>query len=473
MSSVPRPSAARIAPALLALLAALLLASCGQDSRVLARVGSKAITVSEFLDVARSAREQYPWLPDSAKRVLLDDMIRRELMLQEAAQRGITRDTLLEGMRRRSEEELLVTALTEQLAPRNVPVSTAEVAAYYDWHRTESQVQIVYASSPGAAAAALAQLRAGTPFDQVAQAFNAMSPVPPDGNIGFVPGGGMLEPLDSAVRTAKIGEIVGPLRVGTRNWFIARVLARRPAKLPPLATIQEDLRTQLSQRKNRARIQQVIEALGTAYRIDIDPNAAPELYMRANGADSSSHAADDRLALGRFSSDQASGAYTMADAMHDLEATGERPDFSSVPALQRWIESKIMRRVVIAEARRRHLNEEPATAKRVRQQVEQAVLQSIYDSEVTGRIQIDDAELEAEYYRRAGPNAPPFAAVPQDLRQQLRSMAGELKRDELLRRFTDELRRKYPVSVNEALLRRIAWPLPAITTPEPEAPPAG
>jgi hypothetical protein len=153
--------------------------------------------------------------------------------------------------------------------------------------------------------------------------------------------------------------------------------------------------------------------------------------------------------------------------MHDLESTEDRPDFSNSTSLQRWIESRIMRRVVLTEARRYHLNEEPRVVRRVRQQADQAVLQSIYDTETSRLGAISDADLEAEYYRRSGPNPPPFSQIPPQLREQLRQIATEKLRDDVLRRFTDNLRRKYPVTVNEALLQRIAWPLPGVNTPQP------
>src|SRR6185503_10325718 len=98
----------RAALAVFACAVAVAAASCTQDSRALARVGKKTITVAQFEEVARTAREQYPWLPDSAKRVLLDDLIRRELMLQEAEARGVTQDTLLRDIRRTAEENLMV-----------------------------------------------------------------------------------------------------------------------------------------------------------------------------------------------------------------------------------------------------------------------------------------------------------------------------------------------------------------------------
>ena len=70
----PRPHSA--ARALLAALLALVLSGCGADpSRVLARVGDRTITVDDFVEVARDKQDQYAEPPDSAKALLLGDLV--------------------------------------------------------------------------------------------------------------------------------------------------------------------------------------------------------------------------------------------------------------------------------------------------------------------------------------------------------------------------------------------------------------
>ena len=71
-----------------------------------------------------------------------------------------------------------------------------------------------------------------------------------------------------------------------------------------------------------------------------------------------------------------------------------------------------------------------------------------------------------EYLQRtSGMAAPPFEQAPSNLREQLRSMVMEARRDQLLQQFTDELRRKYPVTIDEAMLKRLQWPLPSLEIP--------
>src|SRR5206468_4744063 len=101
----------------------------------------------EFLDYARTARGQYSWMPDSAKRMVLDEMITRDLMLEEATQSGVASQVDLNRIRNNAEEETLLGAWIAQVAPNDVPVSAGEIEQYYDWHKIEHQVQLIYAPS--------------------------------------------------------------------------------------------------------------------------------------------------------------------------------------------------------------------------------------------------------------------------------------------------------------------------------------
>jgi len=436
---------------------------------VLARVGGRAITAEEFLDVARASRNQYPMVPDSAKRLLLDDMIRRELMLCEAEQQGLSRDTAISSIRRNAEEDLIMGVLSDQLATRNVPVSDAEIAAFYLWRKTEHHLEAIHTTHAAIAADASARIAAGELFEAVAAQLNVSGVVPPSGDLGFIPGGAVPEPLVSRMREAPIGEVFGPLPVGSDAWFLARVIERRPAELPPQELVRDQLIQQLRQRKHRSQVQRSIESLRSDYRLRLEPGGAQELFARAAGMTdpSAEPRPDHTIVLARYLGPRGDTVFTVADAMREVESVADGPDFTSVPAIQRWLESHVMRRIVLAEARRRHLHEEPQTANRIEDRVDGILLQTIYDREVSMRVTINDDELREEYLMRAqGQNVAPFEQVPAGLREQLRSMAMELKRDRLLQQFTDALRRKYPVKVDEAVFRRLQWPPPSLELPQ-------
>ena len=109
--------------AVAALAALALLGGCGGGSRPLALVGKGAVTVDDYQWAAPGAADQYPVLPDSAKSLFIEDLIRHQLLMLEADNRGMFEDSLVINFRRLKEEELLVQSLGQELAPAGIPVS--------------------------------------------------------------------------------------------------------------------------------------------------------------------------------------------------------------------------------------------------------------------------------------------------------------------------------------------------------------
>jgi len=170
------------------------LGGCSSGHQVLARVGDRTITTADFMEVAQGAQAFYGNLPpDSAKARLLDDLVRRALLLEAAKRQGLDRDG---SMRREVEDQVLTAALAERLAPRQVPVSDAEIRQLYEWRRTESHTQLIYAVERGRADAAMNELTRGQTFTAVADRFNLPGMLPPGGDLGYLAPGALVNPLD-------------------------------------------------------------------------------------------------------------------------------------------------------------------------------------------------------------------------------------------------------------------------------------
>src|SRR5690242_8870204 len=85
----------------LLLLVPMLLAGCG-GSPTLAQVGSRKITVADFEDAARNNGMQYPGTPDSAKSALLEDLVKRALLLEQANKLKIVPDTTMQRVQKQA-----------------------------------------------------------------------------------------------------------------------------------------------------------------------------------------------------------------------------------------------------------------------------------------------------------------------------------------------------------------------------------
>uniref|UniRef100_A0A832I1V6 PpiC domain-containing protein n=1 Tax=Eiseniibacteriota bacterium TaxID=2212470 RepID=A0A832I1V6_UNCEI len=400
-SAVPRRRATL--PAACAVLL-LLVAGCASDPDVLVRVGSRTVTVDEFMSVARGNEFQYPGAPDSAKAALLEDLTRRLLLLAEAEDRGLFRDTLTLNVRRAAEERVLMQALYERMAPA-AGVSDAEVAEFAAWRDSSARMQLIYVSTRPAAEAALAALAAGEPFGSVADRFNTAGLLPPGGDLGPLLPGSLVAPLDRLLRTAPLGRVVGPVEAPGEGWFLVRVSERRPNERPNGPEPEAVLRDMILQRKQRlARINATLR-LREAWRYRIAPDGAQILFQRFNpafdpttgqlGSPPPLTPEEARRVLATWDG----GAYTLADAYADLDRPEDRPNPSMIAALEAWIDAACTRRIAIAEARRRLLHEEPAIRERIQRTVDNYVLDAIYRSDVLAEAQLDSAWLR-DYFER-------------------------------------------------------------------------
>ena len=395
------------APAILFLL--MIVSGCSPRGSEIARVGPRSITVEEFMDVARVNAQQYPPTGDPGRQMLFDDLVRRDLMLAAADHLGLFRDSSVVATRARLEDEVLTRTLYQRLAPNDIAVSLAEVDSFMLWRATEAHIQVIFAPNREMADAALYTLHSGLEFGAVADRFSPPGMLPPGGDLGFLQPGAMVHPLDELLITAPLGRVLGPLEGPGHGWFIVRVLERRKvASRPPAEMERPWVTSTLQQRKQRAASSQAFTTLAEKYRVTVVPGAPEALFMIANrqkfAADSAGALTPAQRATVLVRYEDGSGrplTYTVGDVLAGFDRGGQRPDFNQVPALQTWLESQAVQRAAVIEARRRHLQEEPAIAKQIEERINNQVLERLFGQVVAGVGEPTSEEVQASYQRHA------------------------------------------------------------------------
>ena len=388
-----------------ALVSTLAASGCANHDTVLANVGTRVITRAEFEAAAATNASQYQDTPERAKRRLLADMIKRDLLLLVADQRGLTHNPMTQTYRRTIEEQVLSAAVTDQITPRNVPVTDAEIEEFYAWSQISAHLQVMYSPDRAMIDAALDRLRAGHPFEEVAQQVTPAGLLPPGGDLGEVTVGTLVDPLDEFARTAPVGRLVGPVTGTGEGWFVARVISRHAVPAPaPLQVMRGQLANMLRQRKLRMIAARGYLTLRDQYRIVLEPGGPEALYSYANGGQPAPDGTtppppDPATVLARYS--DATGreiTYTLGEAAVDLRRTDrDRPDVSGTPTLRLWIGQSVVQRVLLLEAHRRGLDRDPQTVKRVDSAVENGVLETVYNDEVSQAVSATPEDVQHAY----------------------------------------------------------------------------
>ena len=397
----------------LGLLAASLY-GCSSSPHVVARVGDHNITVAQFKTMAEQLASRYMAPPDSARVLLLDDMVNRELLLVSARTNPATPDSYVTKRRTQIEEEALSGALLEQMTPKDLGVSAAEIKQLYLWRQNATHCQIAFISDLAGARKARQAIDAGEDFGAVAARYDVTGMLPPRGDLGFIEAGALVNPLDRVVRDSPVGAVVGPVEAPGQGWFIVKIIGREPRETGPLDQQEAQLRSLLEQRKQKTALLQNYADLRSEYHITPVQEGLQLMYQRLNaarqlqdfGADPSATqlSPQDRAAVvGRWDRGPAyRGTLTLGEAMDVLNSGhGARLIPARFDSYDEWVRLTVLQRVAIVEARRRHLDQEPKTAERIRQAVDNFVLQAVYQTQVLDRADPNDAEVEETYERNA------------------------------------------------------------------------
>lgn len=390
----------------LALLAAFA-AGCTRESDVLARVGTGTITLARFNQAAQAGAQRYEDPPDVARTRLLKDMVDRELLLQGAMREGLNETPGFLAYRRQLERETLRATLFQRLVGGPFAVSEAEVQELYRRRAMSTRARLIFASDPPAAHAALHDLARGDSFATVADRYNPAGMVPPGGDIGLTRPGGLLPPLDDLVRTGPLGVVLGPVPGGGEGWFLVRLEERTRQEQPPIETQAPQLAEMIRQAKQRNALLKALDDLRAAHdvavvhgaaqavmsRFRLPPGGEPNARVPAPGPD------ERRQVLATFRE----GRYTLGDAYDDLASgNGNRPDLAMLPAVQRWLEAQTLDRAAIAEAYRRHIQEEPQFQQGLRDRLDAYLLDGYYQKYVVARVDATPHDLEVAYERYKG-----------------------------------------------------------------------
>lgn len=405
MSPVSRHLPPISPPLALAATLAGLLSGCSKDAGVLARVRQQTITVGQFNEVARGNMPQMPTSPDSAKARLLKDLVDRELLVQGALNDHLDQTPSYLAFRNRLEAQVLREALYQQLLSGPYPVSEAETRALHDRRATATRARLIFAFDESFVRQAAKDLERGDDFAVVADRYNPTGLVPPGGDTGFLQPGSLLPPLDEVVRTAAPGMVVGPLSAGTEGWFIVRIEERKTVPQPPYQEARAQLAEMLRQRKQRAAFARVYEQLKANYHVILVPGAPQFMSSRLRTVPGQGPVAqappppgpqDRGRVLCRFDG----GTYTLGQAYDDLiGGAADRVDLSVTASVARWLQSQAVENAAVLEARRRRMGDEPAVQRRLRERLNNFLLDGYYQKQVIARITIGPEDYLAAYQR--------------------------------------------------------------------------
>ena len=270
--------------AAVALTAAFATPSLAEDptaDTVLATVGGVNITLGDLIVTRDGLPDQYKNLPDDVLfKGILDQLVQQEALMQSLGAKLTRKDAIAVADQRRS--YLSNVALAAGIA---TAVTDATVQAAYDAKYKGADLGIEYHAShilvdnEEKAKKLLTDIQAGAVFADVAKANSSDGSAASGGDLGWFGPGAMVKPFEDAVLTAKVGEVVGPIKTDF-GWHLILVTETRKAAPPAMADVHDALAADIQKEAIAGYIKAITDkATITRSETVIDPSLIKDLTL--------------------------------------------------------------------------------------------------------------------------------------------------------------------------------------------------
>ena len=242
---------------------------------ILAQVNGKPITVDAF-------NRKWSMLPEmvktayfgqSGKKDFLEELIRRELLLQKAHEMNLDQDRPFKDRVEAFRERLLLDAVLNKTIEEKVVVTDGEIDAYFNAHRDtlppieEVRASHILVKTEAEAKTLLDKLHRGADFSVVART-NSIDPGTKDkgGDLGTVRKGRMVAEFEKALFALKPGQTSEAVKT-PYGYHIIRVQSRRAFKPTRVDDTRNEIRQELIKDKEKALFDDLIKTLRAEARI--------------------------------------------------------------------------------------------------------------------------------------------------------------------------------------------------------------
>jgi peptidyl-prolyl cis-trans isomerase C len=246
------------------LFAVLAVAAVPAFAQNLAVVNGKAIPSSRAEAVvkqvvAQGQQPDSPQLRDAIKK----DLIAREVMMQEAVKQGYEKDGTVKQQLENARQTIVINALVRDFLTKN-PVKDADVQAEYDRFKAQAgdkeyHVRHILVETDAEAKAVIAKLKGGAKFEDLAKQSKDQGSAANGGDLDWATPSSFPKVFSDAFVNLQKGAITDT-PVQTPNGFhIIKLDDTRPAKLPALDEVKQQIVEALQQKKLQAYQEEMVK----------------------------------------------------------------------------------------------------------------------------------------------------------------------------------------------------------------------
>ncbi len=236
------------------------------EEGVVALVNGRQITQTEFEarwgELAEATKARYE--KEGGKRRFLDELITRELLMQEARKLGLDQNDAIRDRAQRYKEQLILDELLKDRIKAKIELSSEELDAFYEQHAQELltplKVRVSQMLLPNISAAKdlERQINQGGHFAQFAQRYSIdEKSKAKGGDLGPYRKDLVVPEVDEVIQTLKPGFVSAPIKTDA-GYYLVMVSSLDTEIIQADVAVRERLRQELLNEKRRKRFDDVI-----------------------------------------------------------------------------------------------------------------------------------------------------------------------------------------------------------------------
>jgi len=247
-----------------------------KEGKVLADVNSGSITTGDFERELKNLPEYLKAMAETpqGRKEMLDTMIIRELILQQAAKDGLDKGAEIEDKLQDLKKRLIVESFLKKKVEVESKVSDEDMKKFYEQNKDKfkSGEQIkashILVKTEKEAKDIQAKLKAGGNFEELAKKNSVDSSSAKGGDLGWFGKGNMVPAFEKAALALKEGQISDIVK-SDFGYHIIKLTGKRPAGIRPFEEVKEQIKGALMPTKQQEVFQKIKDELKKTAKITI------------------------------------------------------------------------------------------------------------------------------------------------------------------------------------------------------------
>jgi len=258
---------------------------------VLAEVNGTPITSADFYKEQESLPPYLKPMTETpeGKKEMLDTMVVRELIMQQATKDGIDKSPQVAARLEDLKKRVIVEAFLKKKVEESANISDAELKDYYnknlDKFKTSDQIKAshILVKSEAQAKDIEKQLKAGGNFEELAKKYSIDGAAPKGGDLGWFSKGSMIPDFEKVAFGLKEGETSGIVQTKF-GYHIIKVTGKRAAGTRSFEEVKDQIKAALLPEKQQETFKKIKEDLKKNAKINLKEDALKDLKPQGGEA---------------------------------------------------------------------------------------------------------------------------------------------------------------------------------------------